>query len=613
VARLMLDLVGEIFSDRYTLVARIAGGGMGEVYRAHDLLLDRPVAVKVLQPSLASDPDFVARFRAEARAAARLTHPNVVGVYDWGSAGELTYYMVMEYVPGNDLRDILARRGALQPAQAVDVMAAVCEALDAAHSGGLVHRDVKPENILIDRSGKVKVADFGIALAMDAERTLPGGVISGTLRYLSPEQAEGEQATPASDIWAAGAVLSELVTGLAPVASSPVDLLRRRTEEPPSLPSEIDPELGDLLDPVVLRACAVDPKDRFASAADMAEALRATASAWPPPIPLRMLVDLDEEEVRLPDTETTSIVDLRERSQSPRRQWAWKIAALAALLLVLAVGGLKVREQIMKPGYVPVPHLEGVPVSVAIDRADAAGVHASVTGSIPDYTIPKGRVVSQLPQRGQLLEGSRIRLIVSSGLPRFAVPQVVGGGLESARSDLSAVGMAVGDVQHRYSSEAAGTVIAQQPANGRLAWGSRINVVISRGPKPTAVPDVGQLSEAKAVKELKAAGFRVSKSTQFSNSVGKGDIIGTSPSATTMIPAGSTITVIISDGPRYREVTLPDVRTQAVATARKRLEALGVLVQVVQSCGGNGTIVQETDPIPGTVVRQHTQVALFVC
>jgi beta-lactam-binding protein with PASTA domain len=326
-----------------------------------------------------------------------------------------------------------------------------------------------------------------------------------------------------------------------------------------------------------------------------------------------MLVHLQEEDIKLPETETTSIVDLRERSQSSKRRWGWRVAVLAAVLLVLAFGGLKIRDQLMKPQLVAVPHLQGVPVSKAIDRAQAAGVKVSVTGSVPDYTIPKGRVVSQLPQSGKLLEGDRIRLIVSSGLPRFDVPKVVGESLGNARSDFSIVGMSVGDIQHKYSSESSSTVIAQQPSDGKLAWGSNIDLVVSRGPKPTAVPDVSGLNETKSIKELKAAGFHITRSTEFSNSVPKGDVISTSPSATTMLPAGSAIVVTISDGPRYREVTLPDVRTEQVSIARKQLEALGVLVKVVQSCGGNGTIVQETDPIPGTVVRQHTQVALFVC
>jgi beta-lactam-binding protein with PASTA domain len=613
VARMMVDLVGEVFSGRYSLVARIAGGGMGDVYRAHDLLLDRPVAVKVLQPSLAADPDFVARFRAEARAAARLTHPNVVGVYDWGSADDVTYYMVMEYVGGKDLREVLAAHGPLQPAQAVQVIAGVCEALEAAHGGGLVHRDVKPENILIDRTGKVKVADFGIALALDADKTLPGGVISGTLRYLSPEQAEGEQATPASDIWAAGAVLCELLTGRQPYGGSPADVLRRRAIEPPVLPSEIDPELGVAADSVVLRACAVDPLDRFATAGEMAEALRAIRGAWPDPPPLQMLVEQDEPDIQLPETATTSLVDLRERSHPLRRSWAWRIAALAIVLLALGVGAFKIHQQLTKPVFVAVPRVVGVSAKKAMHSAAAVGLHAVITGSVSDYHVAKGDVVRQLPEGGRLLEGSRLRLIVSSGLPRFKVPTVQGGRLDGARSLLATVGFKVGTVTRRYSEQPAGTVLRQSPSSGMLAWGSAVDLVLSKGPKPTSVPQVTGLSERKATRQVKAAGFKVTTTQRFSNSVSKGSVIATVPASAAMAPAGSTVEVIISQGPRYKLVTVPDVRTMSVASARNQLEGLGLLVRVVQSCGGHGTIVQETDPIPGSVVRQNTQVALFVC
>jgi eukaryotic-like serine/threonine-protein kinase len=612
-ARLMIDQVGRSFSDRYTLEARIAGGGMGDVYKGHDLLLDRPVAVKVLQPSLASDPDFVARFRAEARAAARLTHPNVVGVYDWGSADELTYYMVMEYVPGNDLRDVLATRGALQPAQAVVVMAAVCDALDEAHSGGLVHRDVKPENILIDRMGKVKVADFGIALAMDADRTMPGGVISGTLRYLSPEQADGEQATPASDIWAAGAILTELVTGSPPFTGSPADLLRRRATEDPIVPSDIDPGLGEWLDQIVLQACAVDPGERFATAGEMADALRAVVPVWPDPLPLRMLVQPSEEDLHLPDSESTSIVDLRERPRPVPRRWGWKVAAAAALLFLLVAAGYQLWASANQPHRVSVPHLDGAAASKAIDRARAAGLRAFIGGRVPDFTVPRGRVVAQFPQKGHLLEGARVRLILSSGPPRFEVPTVIGANLKNAGPLLATAGMHVGRVERRYSRTAAGAIIGQQPATGAMLWGSRIDLVISQGPRPTAVPDVGGLAVAKAIAQLKKAGFTVTKVRRFSNSVAKGSVVETAPSPGGMVPAGSAITVAVSEGPRYKQLTLPDVRTLGVAAARGKLEKLGLLVQVVQSCGSNGTIVQETDPIPGSVVRQHTRVALFVC
>src|ERR687896_1750975 len=235
--RRLRDLVGQTLSGRCRLVTRLAGGGMGEVFRGQDLLLDRTVAVKVLQPSLAADPDLVELFKAEARAAARLTHPNVVAVYDWGFDDERTYYMVMEYVPGTDVRDVLVGRGFVAPIQAAEIVACLCDALGAAHAGGLVHRDVKPENVLIARDGTVKVADFGIAVVVDADHTVPGGGVPGTLRYLSPEQAQGHEATWASDVWAAGAVLAELLTGQPPLQGAGADLLHRRAgEETPPPP-----------------------------------------------------------------------------------------------------------------------------------------------------------------------------------------------------------------------------------------------------------------------------------------------------------------------------------------------------------------------------------------
>ena len=289
--KLMRDLVGTTLLGRYRLAARLAGGGMGEVYRGHDLLLDRPVAVKVLQPSLATEPELVERFKIEAQVAARLSHPSVVAVYDWGAEDDQTYFMVMEYVAGSDLRDLLVARGALAPAQAAEVMASVCDALAEAHSCGLIHRDIKPENILLARNGKVKVADFGIAVVADADRTLPGG-IPGTLRYISPEQARGGNPTAESDIWAAGAVLSELLTGRPPSQGAGPDLLRRRAEEMIEPPSSVDPAVPQELDRIALKACAIDPEDRYHSASEMANDLRRVAiRSLPDAPPLRSMLD----------------------------------------------------------------------------------------------------------------------------------------------------------------------------------------------------------------------------------------------------------------------------------------------------------------------------------
>src|SRR5918992_4526697 len=368
--KLMRDLVGATLSERYRLVARIAGGGMGEIYRGHDLLLDRAVAVKLLQPSLAEDPDVVDRFRAEARAAARLSHPNVVAVHDWGAEDDLTYYMVMEYVPGSDLRDLLVSRGCLEPLQAAEVVASICDALAAAHACGLVHRDVKPENVLIARGGEVKVADFGIAVVADMERTIPGGLVPGTLRYLAPEQADGHPASEASDLWAAGAVLAELVTGQPPQQGGGVEFLRRRASEPPVRPSSVDPRVPPGIDDIVLRACALDPRDRFRSAAEMGNALRRVAVRSLPDAPsLHSLVD-----------DITGVIDLRDphptRTERRRRK-GWrrrlKIVALACAVLAVLAGGAATAAELILAEPVAVPDVVGSSRVAARRAVEAPG------------------------------------------------------------------------------------------------------------------------------------------------------------------------------------------------------------------------------------------------
>jgi eukaryotic-like serine/threonine-protein kinase len=328
--KVIRDLVGEVFSGRYRIISRLAGGGMGEVYRGHDLLLDRPVAVKVLEQSLASDPQLVERFKEEARAAARLTDPRVVADDDWGAEDDSTYFMVMEYVSGIDLRDLLVTCGSLAPAQAIEIVSCVCDALTSAHARGLVHRDIKPENILVARNGDVKVADFGIAVIAGNDLSNPSGAIPGTLRYLSPEQAAGHPATEASDLWGAGAVLYETLTGVPPLMGAGPELLRRRATEPPRLPSEQDSRIPAELDDVVARACAIHPEDRFGSASEMSEALRSARRAVDDAPPVGSLLDDATGEVLLPDIDPTSFLTGPRRERRSVSSWCrWSRARCA--------------------------------------------------------------------------------------------------------------------------------------------------------------------------------------------------------------------------------------------------------------------------------------------
>ncbi|MDQ4065179.1 MAG: PASTA domain-containing protein [Actinomycetota bacterium] len=609
--RVLRDLVGETLGGRYHLIARVAGGGMGEIYRGHDLLLDRVVAVKVLQPSLAADPALVERFKQEARAAARLTHPNVVAVYDWGSDDERTYYMVMEFVSGTDLRNVLVERGSLPPSQAVEIVAFVCDALAAAHGTGLVHRDVKPENVLIARTGAVKVADFGIAAVVDVDLTSPGGMVPGTLRYLSPEQAAGREATAASDIWAAGALLGELVTGIPPALGTGPDLFHKRAHEPPNPPSARDGRVPKEIDRVVLRACAVGAEDRYVSAADMAAELRRARDHLKDGPPLEELVSDGTGEIRLPELEPTRFRRARERKRSIPVRVAFAVLALLAL-----VGGARAAVTVFGPQEVRVPELVGLMAESAEIEAADAGFDVEVVERVPDPGMaPPGEVIEQDPATGLLREGSTIAIVVSRGPPKIGVPTLVGIPLATARVRLAAYQLEEGEITRRFSIEPSGTVIEQSVSGRAVDWGTAIDLVVSRGPRDIEVPDVTGRTVKRARQILEAAGFTTTVVAVYSNNVPAGEVVGTTPSAGEMAPEGSEIEIARSRGPRYEEVRVPDVRNMTVARARARLEALNLRVVVrdvnEEGCGDDGTVA-ETEPLPGTVVRENDLIELFV-
>jgi len=614
--RLMRDLVGEVLAGRYQMVARIAGGGMGDVYRAHDLLLDRAIAIKVLQPNLAADPELVDRFKLEARAAARLTHPNVVAVYDWGSEDDRTYYMVMEYVAGTDLRDVLVTHGSLEPAHAVEIAIAICDALSAAKVEGLVHRDIKPENVLIARSGRVKVADFGIAAVADADRTMPG-VIPGTLRYLSPEQAAGRRATHASDVWAAGAVLAECLTGKPPLQGAGADLMRRRAEEQPQVPSVLAPLTPRELDEIVLKACALDPPARFKDASYMADALRRFAvRSLPDSKPLTTLLDEITIDVHLPDAESTEWLDSRHRRRRshphPSRRRRRGLAAAAVIVgALLLAGAVQAVSALRGPSRVAVPRVTNLDHRRATARLEAIGLEVKIERQ-RSKAEARGEVLAQSPQTGTLQEGRTVTLVVSSGKPRVKLPSLVGLTVERATAKLTEHDLLVGDVTKKYSMDRIGTVIGQRPLKERVPWGSSVNLIVSRGPEPLDVPDVVGLVGEKAAAQLRAAGFVAVILEDYSNDVPAGKVLSTAPAPGEIALQGSEIEVNVSIGPEFEELKMPDVTGMTVKAARGRLEKLGLRVKVVESCEG-GDVVAETEPLAGTTVYENDLVALFVC
>jgi serine/threonine-protein kinase len=615
--KVLSDVVGETLSDRYRVISRIAGGGMGEVYRGHDLLLDRAVAVKVLRPSLAEDPELVHRFKAEARAAARLSHPNVVQVHDWGSERDSLYYMVMEYVAGTDLRDVLVGRGPLPPQRAAEVTAAVCDALQAAHARGLVHRDVKPENVLIARDGKVKVADFGIAAVADVERAQPGGTILGTLKYLSPEQASGLEATKASDIWAAGTLLFELLIGSPPQSGSGAELLRRRAVEQPTAPSSVEPFLPVDLDRIVLRACAVEPSERYSSAGDMARDLRSLElEEEPDPAPVEAFLTEITGEIDLPDLEVTEFVGRAALKKQRRGTRGRKIrfALMAAVALLLVGGGVKAATAIFGAHEVDVPRVEGLTFDQATVAAEDAGLEIEVTAQKRSPKVAEGSVISQSPEDGLLLEGKAIGVVLSKGLPLSRVPVLTGLTYAEARKEIKSAHLLEGKLDYKHSQHEVGYVLQQSPSDKRVEWHTQVDLVVSKGPRSIAVPSVEGMKLAKAERALKAEGFNPVVVEEFSDDVHPGFVIATEPAGLAEAPEGSDVQVYVSTGPEFKELKLPDVRQMDVAAATDLLESKGLRVTVQQSgaCEGGRTVV-ETTPEAGSTVRENDVIALFVC
>jgi serine/threonine-protein kinase len=523
--------------------------------------------------------------------------------------------MVMEYVPGTDLRDVLVGRGPLDPAHATDVAIAMCDALQAAHRQGLIHRDVKPENVLIARDGTVKVADFGIAAVADAERTIPGGSILGTLRYLSPEQAKGEIATHSSDIWSVGAVLFELLTGSSPQGGTGAELLRRRAIEPPVAPSTLEPSIPESLDEIVLKACAVDPTDRYQDAGDMAVALRtASVELVPTSKPVtELLVDLTED-IQLPELTPPALSGRRDARRNKRRSKtrATRWLVLLLVLITLGLGGWKAAGAIFGPKEVRVPTLVGLSAAEARERADTAGFEVTVSDEKRDPEVEEGDIISQSPDDGLLLEGKAISVVVSKGPPLVKVPDFTGMQLEKAEAKLERLLLERGPLTYEYSLRfEKGEIIEQSQEGTKLEQGETVGFLVSKGPRTFAVPDVTDLKKERAAEELEAAGFAVGFVEVYSDDVKAGRVVSTTPGAGVEAEEASTIQVAVSMGPEFKEIKMPDVRGMHVDDARSELEDMGFSVGVSQSCPG--TTVQETDPRSGAKVKENAHVTLFVC
>ncbi|MGZ8581994.1 MAG: Stk1 family PASTA domain-containing Ser/Thr kinase [Actinomycetota bacterium] len=610
---------------RYTIVERIASGGMGEVFRARDTVLAREVAIKVLHRSLAGDQAFVDRFRTEARAAAGLSHTNIVAVFDWGSVDGI-YYMVMEFVRGQSVRALLNDQGRLEPAQTAEVVRQTLQALDHAHRQGIVHRDIKPENILITTEGIVKVADFGLARAYAEGRQTQAGTVTGTVQYLAPEQIRGEPADPRSDLYSLGIVSYELLTGKLPfTGETAMSIAYKHLSGRVPMPSATLPSIPPELDGFVASATDRDREMRPESALAMHRDLEAIAPSLPTARALRSIVDDAPAVMALPaDGTTTDVVVLGDASETSeldtttatiarvergtRRRWRRRLG-IVALVAALAATAWGVWTYLI-PHRADVPALAGVAVDAARDQLSDLGFAVSIADGQYSERVADGRVLRVQPNPGTSLEqGETVTIVPSLGPPPVKAPRVAGMTLDRATAQLERAGLEVAVAKRRYDERIPEGSVIEQQQTGMVPSGSTVELVLSRGHAPVEIPKIAGQSESEASDTLQSLGFSVRTEETFSNSVERGFVIGVSPRAGVEAPYASTVTLKVSLGPeRFRAPSFIGLtRSQAEARAAE----YGLQASFTDLPGGTGVVITQS-PAPGVTVSYGDAIQLFL-
>ena len=585
-----------LIGGRYRIGERVGAGGMATIFRAHDPVLERDVAVKVVHAHLAGDDALVERFRHEARHAAALDHPNVVHVYDAGV--EDLPYIVMEYIDGPSLRQVLQQRGRLTPGETLTVLEPIGRALARAHVRGVIHRDVKPENILLSSDGRAKIADFGIARTMAATSQTRTGQLIGTVHYLAPELVDGRDATSRSDQYALGVVAFEMLTGRKALpADSPAAVALRHARERVPAPGEFVTDSSKQLDRVVARATARDPGDRFEDLNAFADALHAAVPGGPRP--LTFTTDGDQERTLVVDqsalpTATVAAVDDVERrnpamDDAPASRTRAARLVRASLLAVLIVAALAISAgaywNFVVAPVQTVPSLIGLTEGAAGSELEELGLLLEVNGREFDLEAPEGAILSQDPDaNAQLRSGGAVGVVVSAGLDTTDVPDVTGRTVDEAQSALSEHTLGDVTVVDEVFSDTVerGRILSQEPeAAATVDQLTPIEVVVSRGIEQVEVPELVGLDQQEAEQAIEEAKLGVDITSEYSDEVPtEGQVISQGVEPATTVDKGTTVDLVVSRGPLT--ITLPDVRGKPLDAAVEQLEALGLTVETDQ-------------------------------
>jgi eukaryotic-like serine/threonine-protein kinase len=625
-------LINTLFDGRYRVVRKLGSGGMADVYLAEDEELGRRIAIKILNDRHASDDQFVERFRREAKNAAGLSHPNIVQIYDRGEA-EGTYYIAMEYLEGQTLKEAAAERRPLPVAEAIGFARQILTALRFAHRKGIVHRDIKPHNALIDDDDRVKVTDFGIARAGAASQMTEAGSIIGTAQYLSPEQARGGAVDHRSDLYSVGVVLYELLTGAVPfTGDTPVEIAMKHLSKVPEPPSSKRPDLPGALDQVVLRALAKDPDERYGSAEEMDAELARVAAGLPASTETAEAATAVLAGAGVTDTAQTAIspAPARPRPYAPpapsqpsgyyyeppkkrRPLWPWLLAALLVVASLVAgfVAFGAIRDQ-LESDLVAVPDVRGLEEVLAVNRLIDKDLVPRVK-RVHDEDTQEGKVISQSPEPGdRIARDNRVELRVSLGAPTTKVPDVVGRSATDAVAILKDAGLEA-NVARVPSREPEGTIVAQSPAPEKtVRLGTEVRINASSGPQMVTVPAVIGERYEDAAATLQQAGFAVAR-TDVEDDAPRGIVVGQHPEGNTSQPKGSRITLSVSEGPSAVEV--PEVLGFTEDAARSTLEGEGFRVNIRRrsvSTPEEADVVLDQFPSPGQSAKPGSVVSITV-
>lgn len=603
-------MIKKLFGGRYEIIEKIGVGGMAEVYKAFDTTLDRTVAVKVMHSQFAADEDFVARFRREAQAAANLNQPNIVNIYDWGSEAG-TYYIVMEYLVGRNLKQIINEDGPLPPNVAIDISRQVAAALQFAHKNGIIHRDIKPHNIVMTDEGEVKVTDFGIARSMASNVTQTGAIL-GTAQYISPEQAKGDEIGAASDIYSLGVVIYEMLAGKVPFnGDSAVAVALKQIQETAPPLKELNKEVPDSLAAIVAKSMAKNPADRYQSAVELRDDLERAAEGLPVLANRETLSDSERTVVMPRPAGARSAGEPAKGKRNP-----WRIAAFIVLLLLLFAGSAWATSYYMsKIARNDVPDLSGKTLDEARTLAADNKLKVRVDERVYDDKVAAGLIVVQTPSEGEKMpDGGIIYVNLSRGKERVSVPDLEGKSQNQAMRIISDLGLRVGDITRDYNGRVdEDYVISSEPAFGAgVAKGTSISLLVSKGPKPLKVPLLVGETADEARSDLAALGLIINVEEVNDDEVEVGKVISQDPAQGVPITKGDSVAVTVSKGPLT--VSVPSVVDLDEETAKTTLQEAGFNIQTKTAVSGPkqvGKVVTQK-PEAGTSANKGAAVTIWI-